>query len=97
MRYGLQDGALNPKVKKGIYVNNSLIGNDMQKAGYATAMLGKVGARRAGPANPPSRSCSPVATPPPARPWQLTCVPPPAAAVARRLRGGGAATVEPWL
>lgn len=42
MRYGIQSGGVGQDSKKGIFVNNSLISNDMQKAGYATLFLGKV-------------------------------------------------------
>lgn len=41
MRFGLQKGAINAAQLKGIPVNESLISDEMQKAGYHTFMTGK--------------------------------------------------------
>eukprot|EP00041_Stephanoeca_diplocostata_P002344 m.25893 g.25893 ORF g.25893 m.25893 type:complete len:553 (-) comp13226_c0_seq8:1291-2949(-) len=41
MRTGLQGGAIKATQKKGIFMNMSLVSDEMKQAGYATAMVGK--------------------------------------------------------
>ena len=41
MRYGMQKGAIDQEQRKGIFVNNSLMSDELQKVGYATAAVGK--------------------------------------------------------
>lgn len=41
MRFGMQKGAINTAQRKGIFINESLISDELKKAGYATAMVGK--------------------------------------------------------